>query len=260
MEKPAGYVGIDYLKRAANQLAELKELTHSLLQIKPGDSILDLGCGPGLDTVPMAKLVGETGRVVGVDVDEEMLESAETNARKESVHGWTSHRKADVRALPFDDSEFDGVRAERLFQVLDGSFAPEEIMAEALRVLRPGGRLVLADTDWASASVDFDDFELERRLMAFFARHLRPNGLAGRQFLRLCREQGLMDLQVQIHPVPMYDFAKTPFGNWLKKEALAAQIATESEMECWVDELARRTSQGVFFAVTNMVVVSGKKQ
>ena len=74
-------IDADYLRRAATLLKELKETTYRRMEIRPGHRLLDAGCGPGVDTLPLAALVGEEGRVVGVDADPAMLAEAET-ARK----------------------------------------------------------------------------------------------------------------------------------------------------------------------------------
>ncbi|MDD3517350.1 MAG: methyltransferase domain-containing protein [Chromatiales bacterium] len=259
MPRSEGYVSADYLRRMAELLQAYKQRTYALMALGAGDRVLDAGCGPGMDTVPMAGLVGETGRVVGIDIDEAMLSQADAQARQAGVSHNVEHRLADINALPFDDASFDAVRAERLFQVLPASCPPERVMGELRRVLREGGRIVLADTDWASASVHHPDTALERRLMQFFAATMRPNGYAGRQFLDLLGTAGFEDVAVEAHAFVHRDYAQTPFGDWLVGEAVKAGIASAGEMAAWQTDLSERNREGRFYASVNMVIASGRR-
>ena len=256
MSEAASYVSAEYLRKVAGQMRAIKERTHDLLRLAPGHSVLDVGCGPGTDTVALARRVGTGGRVVGLDIDEAMLADAENAAQEAEVSDWIEHVCGDVRKLPFADDVFDACRAERLLQVLAGC-DPEQVTAEMARVLRPGGRLLLADTDWYSASVDFSDLELERRLMGFFATTMRPNGAAGRQLSRLLKLAGCTAIELEVFAHTMLDFSETPFGDWLRREAVGAAVATEPEMDRWQSELQTRTQEGTFFGQVAYVVAVG---
>ena len=253
------FVDAAYLQDTAKFLRHLKEQTYALMRIQPGGCVLDVGCGPGVDTIPLARYVGATGRVIGVDVDAEMLAKADEFARKEGVSGIVSHRVAGAQALPFEAGTFDACRAERLFQVLPRAIDPQAVLTELLRALKPGGWLVLADTDWATASVDMPNLALERKLMGFFGEHVRPNGFAGRQFFRWMRERGLLEIDYLVFPVISRQFGQTPFGDWLRQEARAAHIASDAELDEWSAALEARDAAGTFFSVVNMNLVAGRK-
>lgn len=259
MTKSAGYVSADYLRKAAELGQQIKQRSYELMAVKTGSRVLDLGCGPGIDTVALGRLVGTTGCVVGIDIDSEMLAQADVAAADAQLDGVVKHQQADVTALPFADEWFDACHAERLFQVLPASYSANAVLTEMLRVLRRGGRLVVADTDWATASVDYSDALLERRLMSFFATQLRPNGYAGRQLYSLFQQQRLEDIQVEVFPLVQSDFKQSPLGGWLTGEALAAGIATQSELDGWTAELAARDAIGQFYWSVNMVVVAALK-
>ena len=258
MAKPAGYVNAEFLQKAARNVRHLKHSSYERMDIKAGDHVLDIGCGPGVDTIPMAKRVGENGRVVGLDIDEEMLEKADAYAKQEGVGQIVEHYKGDVLQMPFPDNTFDAIRAERLFQVLPTPYDRPSVFHEMVRVTRPGGRIVVADTDWATASVNYSDSELERRLMTFFALKMRPNGFAGRQFYQLFLQQHLSAVQIEHFPFVMTTLEDTPFGEWLKQEALLAKIATEQEMDAWVTQLSRVSAEGEYYSSVNMILVSGR--
>lgn len=132
------------------------------------------------------------------------------------------------------------------------------VIAELLRVAKPGGHIVLVDTDWGSAAVDFSDTPLERRLMHFFATRMRPNGFAGRRLYPLCREFALHEVSIDTFPLVHYRFDETPFNRWLLDTALAAAVLTVPEATAWRDELTQRDHDGRFIATVNMVVVAAR--
>jgi ubiquinone/menaquinone biosynthesis C-methylase UbiE len=258
--KNTGYVNAQYLKRIAKtQGKKVKHASVKLMNIQPDSQVLDVGCGPATDTLLFAKCIGPNGRVVGVDFDPKMVEEANTELAKNKVAKNVRHIVGDVHSLPFSNGEFDRVHAERLFQVLHKPDAPK-VFSELHRVLKPGGILVLVDTDWASASVNYSNLELERRLIQFFGAHMRPNGFVARHLLEMLNQEAYQDIKIEVMPVVIRDFKQSPFGNWLTTEALKARVATKQEMECWRKELSEKTAQGTFLSHTNIVLASGKKK
>jgi ubiquinone/menaquinone biosynthesis C-methylase UbiE len=253
-----GYVTAEYLKKAAQRVRALKELSYKHMAIATGATVLDAGCGPGVDTVPLAERVGEHGRVIGIDSDEAMLTEAKTAAGASPWDKNIEHRCGSVLELPLGGDSVDASRAERLLQVLPPEAEPM-VMGELIRVTRPGGRIVLVDADWSSASVDFSGARLERRLMEFFTLRMRPNGLAGRRLYSLCRDGLLEEIRVDVVPVVQYRLDDTPFGQWLITTATSHGVMSTAEARLWEDELQRREQQQRFLACVNMVVVSGRK-
>ena len=259
MTKSAGYVNADYLRKAAALGQRIKQRSYELMAVKNGSRVLDVGCGPGIDTLALGRLVAPSGCVVGIDIDREMLEQADIAVAHAQLEKVVKHQQADVCALPFEDAWFDACHVERLFQVLPATYSANDVLTEMLRVLRSGGRVVVADTDWATASVDYSDALLERRLMSFFATQLRPNGYAGRQLYSMFQQQLLDDIQVEIFPLVQSDFKQSPLGGWLTGEALTAGIATQSELEGWMAELTERDAVGQFYWSVNMVMIAAVK-
>ena len=168
-------INVEYLRRSADQTRQLKELTYQLLNLDKPQTILDIGCGPGVDTVAMAKASHADSRITGIDDEQSMIDAANEFALNERVGEKVIHIKASATELPFQDASYGAVRAERLFQVIPASVAsPQTIFNEAFRVLKPGGIMVLADTDWATASVNFSNLDMERRFVRFFSDVCRP--------------------------------------------------------------------------------------
>ena len=110
-------------------------------QVKPGETVLDLGSGAGFDLILAAEAVGPTGRVIGVDMTDKMIERARANVAR-AGHTNVELRKGLIEALPVEDASVDWVISNCVI-----SLSPEKhvVFAEVARVLVPGGRMAISD-------------------------------------------------------------------------------------------------------------------
>jgi ubiquinone/menaquinone biosynthesis C-methylase UbiE len=138
-ERPDAMLAILDGYAALEPVRELKRKATEALELRDGSRVLDVGCGTGVDLLPMLDAVRPTGTVTGVDVSRRAVEEVER--RHASEHA-VSAVVADVHALPFEDGAFDACRADRTLQHVE---RPDAALAELRRVLAPGGRLVVLE-------------------------------------------------------------------------------------------------------------------
>ena len=113
----------------------------SLGALEPGEDVLDLGCGAGLDSLVAAQMVGPGGSVTGIDMTPEMLAKARAAAAELGLEN-VRYVEADAEQLPFADETFDVVTSNGVIDLIPDKDA---VFSELHRVLRPGGRVQLAD-------------------------------------------------------------------------------------------------------------------
>ena len=131
-EVPAGAVGWS--------LSVGNPVRYAFLQ--PGETVLDVGSGGGIDTILAARRVGPNGKAVGLDILQEMCERGRRHAAEAGVEGWTEFVTGEMEDIPLPDESIDVVISNG---VLNLSARKGRALAEMFRLLRPGGRICMAD-------------------------------------------------------------------------------------------------------------------
>jgi SAM-dependent methyltransferase len=210
--------------------------SYALLGAGTGKTIADVGCGIG--TV-LADLTGLGARAVGVDSSEAMLREAARRVPDAELY------VADAGALPFEDGALSGYRSERVYQHLAD---PEAALEEAMRVLEPGGRIVLVDQDWDMFVVDGDDRDATRSMLHGFADSL-PNPWAGRRSGLALEAAGFVDVAIEAETVTRTDFEyAAPFLPAIEAAAVETGAVDADAARAWIDEQRRRGEEGRYFS------------
>lgn len=158
----------------------------SIAGLRPGEVVLDLGSGGGIDCFLAARQVGATGRVIGVDMTPEMLERAEA-ARWRMGLTQVEFRAGRIEALPLEDRSVDVILSNCVINL-----APDKtpVFREALRVLRPGGRIAISDI------VTLGDFAPALRADAQKWAECVTGALPVEEYSGLMRAAGFVDIRV----------------------------------------------------------------
>ncbi len=148
---PTGRAGLEALKYDPDIIGTLPESVldsfcgvgnpFSVGEIHEGESILDVGCGAGVDTIVAAIMVGPSGKVVGIDMSSDMVERARQNLSRTNLKN-VSFLESSGEDLTLPDEDFDVVISSGVFNLI-----PDKLKAlkEVFRVMKPGGRLMMAD-------------------------------------------------------------------------------------------------------------------
>jgi len=162
-----------------------KRRSYELLDLRPGDSVLDVGCGTGGDVAALSRIVGPAGRAAGVDKSARSISLARERGDENS-----DFTVADADELPFDDATFDACRTERTLQ---HARRPRRALMEMARVTRPGGRI--AATDSRAGLVGLE--QLNPEVTAPVLGHVFPDEAWIAHFLPLLFQQaGLAGLEL----------------------------------------------------------------
>lgn len=244
---------IETMYRTA-EVVEQRRVTLELLDPRPGEDVLDIGCGPGYLAGELADRVGASGSVRGVDSSTSMLAIARRRSPGEDAAP-VRLVAADALSLPFPDSSFDAVTATQVYEYV--SDVPSALV-EARRVLRPGGRLLILDTDWDSLVWHSSDPVRMHRVLTAWDGHVADPHLS-RRLGPMLSDAGLNVARRHVHTI--LDAGQDPAMFSAGVIGLVAGFVpgragvTQEEAQAWRSDLGR-LGPGYFFSLNRYLFLA----
>jgi ubiquinone/menaquinone biosynthesis C-methylase UbiE len=253
---PAHYILMLDFQANMTFVQQLKQRAHTLLDLQPGQQVLDAGSGTGEDVQAMAELVAPTGQVVGLDFSQTMVTVAQ--GRTQDTNLPMRFIQGDIHALPFAENTFDRCYADKTFQHLPD---PQRALAELVRVMKPGGLLLVMDGDHETQVLDTPYPDVTRRFFRFRNDGIRQPDIAHRQYA-LFKAHGLIDVQVEPMTRITTDYEiMRPLVRFAESMRAAQEYGavTKEEADLWIAYLEEAVRTERFFHSMTWFITRGRK-
>lgn len=241
---------------ATPSMSERRRWIRDRLGVAPGDRVLSIGTGPGFEARGLAEAVGPEGRVLGVDVEEAMLSIARERC---ADYPWVTFERGDATDLPVEDGAFDAATA---VQVLEYVPDLEAAFAELSRVLRPGGRAAVFDSDWSTLTWHAEDDARSDRVVSAFDAHC-PHPRLARTIEPRLEAAGfdVVDRDVYVHlDTEMGEASVGEAFVPLLREFVTSQGGIDQrEADAWAADVRARAEAGESFFSFNQYLFVGEK-
>ena len=234
-----------------------RQLTLDMLHLQPGETVLDIGCGPGFLVHEMAQAVTGSGAILGMDLSEAALAHAQRRCA-EQAH--VEFHLGEATALPFGDAAFDAVAVTQVYEfVSDVDLA----LSELHRVLRPGGRALVMDTDWWSVLWHSSDASRMRRILDAWDAHLVHPVLPRTLGQRLVRA-GLAVSDRKVFPYLAWDLRLGSYASGIA-EMIRSFVpgrsgVTRAETDAWYADLQSLADANSYFFCLSRYLFLAQKQ
>lgn len=226
--------------------------TLALLAAAEGERVLDVGSGTGYLVASIADAVGPRGAVHGLDPSPAMNELA---AARNTDRPWVSIDEGDALALPYADGTFDAAVSTQVYEYVDDVGAA---LAELRRVLRPGGRALVLDTDWDSVVWHTTDRDLHGRVMTAWEEHLVHARLP-RTLAATMRQAGFRVTGQHVVPLLNTELSDDTYSantmGLIARFVVGRQGLTAADSDAWLADLRARADDGEYFFSMNRYCV-----
>jgi arsenite methyltransferase len=217
-------------------VVEQRRAVLAALALAPGERVLDIGSGPGLLAREMAEAVGPDGVVHGVDPSESMHAIARAHPPA-AESGSIELHTGDAGASPLADASVDAAVSTQVYEYVEDMAGA---LTEAHRVLRPGGRLLVLDTDWDSIVWHSSDEERMRRILGVWDEHLVHPGLP-RRLRGLLEDAGFEVTRQAVFPILNAGYDPDTYSagliGFVSAFVPGRHGLTEADAKAWADDL-----------------------
>jgi ubiquinone/menaquinone biosynthesis C-methylase UbiE len=227
---------------------------HQMLGLGLGESVLDIGFGPGFYAAELAEAVGRSGHVDGIDTSESMLALAKARCAKLP---WVTLQLGDAVQVPYPDLSFSAVLASAVYSYVRDL---TQALAELRRVLRPGGRALIIDVDWDTLVWhSTDPVRMKRIISVWQAEYADPH--LPRTLAPRLRQAGLQVEQLEANVMLSTEIDPYVEGvtNLMSAAAPGHQGITPEEVAAWEADLEQLASSGVYFFSLNQYLFLVRK-
>jgi len=259
-----GNMGLEFTDSIARRLEALYLTTDVVaqrsetlrnLRLTEGESVIDIGCGPGFLCESMAEIVGPTGRVVGLDISHDLVRMAEGRNKRR----WLSYREGDAIAIDEPDASFDVAVCTQVAE-----YIPEvdRAISEAFRILKPGGRAVFIATDWDAVIWHSDAPDRMAAVMKSWEAHCAHPRLPRSMSERL-RTVGFTVEAVKAFPMLNMEWSDETYSKGLTElvqdfVGKRGDVAAD-ELVAWAEEFPKLSNDGrYFFSSTRFIFIASK--
>jgi SAM-dependent methyltransferase len=230
-----------------------RKLVYQALDAQQGDRVLDVGCGPGFYSRELLDQVGPEGSVTGVDQSPQMLAVAK---RRTEGFANVAFEEGDATALPVEGERFDRALS---VQVLEYVRDIPAALAEMHRALRPGGRVVIWDVDWATLSWHSEDPDRMERVLKAWDEHLADPSLP-RTLAASLRKAGFEDVRMDGHGFATAELSGETYGGaTLPVIERYVRQQGSPDVDAWADEQRALGERGEFYFACMQFCFSGTK-
>ncbi len=239
---------------AAPDLVAQREAVLQLLKLRPGERVIDIGCGPGFLSESMAAQTGPGGHVLGVDISDDLIALCRDRAPPANL----SYAVEDALSLSAGTGSFDVAVSTQVAEYVPDTTA---LLAEMARVLRPGGRALVMATDWRAVGWHSTAPARMTEVMRAWEKHCAHPCLP-RVLAPALRQAGFIEVQATMHPLVNLSFHRKSYSYAIAKllrDYVQKENVTPETIEAWFDDLVRLDEAGQYYFTSARMILQARK-